>query len=309
MPRAAVVFVHGIYSSCDTFRPLRDHLRHNKPSLERWICDYDFHERIHDSGNRLNEKLKQNFAPEDRVVIVAHSMGGLVGRMSVLLGGVTCVKRLIMLGTPNFGAVRTARMGLLAQSSALMTNRLHALFTRKQGILELSKVPEVFHDVIENGSQNARTVEYVTIPGLFFNEDRATLAVGKWGGRDTQTMLFAGLSVGIEVLESMLPLWKVPIERPHDGIVEESSNSLISDSSRAWTEKTSEITNPGKVSTPPGHTYAHIVDHVCLDLTHVMIQGNPRIIALVSDLISAKNLDDWYSAQPLGDMPSVRFSQ
>ena len=48
---------------------------------------------------------------EVRVVIVAHSMGGLVGRYAIeVLGLGTLVRRLITLGTPYFGAVKALAM-------------------------------------------------------------------------------------------------------------------------------------------------------------------------------------------------------
>lgn len=69
--------------------------------------DADFHPfdwrlSIAELGRGLAERLKKEKKPQD-VSLVAHSMGGLVSRWALGKGGAKC-KRLIMLGTPNFGS-------------------------------------------------------------------------------------------------------------------------------------------------------------------------------------------------------------
>ncbi len=59
---------------------------------------------------RMNEIIEQvkNQTGKDKVVIVAHSMGGLVSRSYLQIFGESSVDRLIMIGTPNHGINTTA---------------------------------------------------------------------------------------------------------------------------------------------------------------------------------------------------------
>ena len=80
------------------------------------------------------------------VTLVCHSMGGLVGRLAIFSGKVPQVKRLIMLGTPNFGAIRTAQLGLLSQIGLRLAGKTYAVF-RNPGIRDLT--PEAAWPQIE----------------------------------------------------------------------------------------------------------------------------------------------------------------
>jgi len=64
--------------------------------------DYDWRLSVTRAGQRLAERL-QALRPA-RVAIVAHSMGGLVGRAALALGAAPHVERVVLLGTPNCGS-------------------------------------------------------------------------------------------------------------------------------------------------------------------------------------------------------------
>ena len=66
------------------------------------IFDYDWRLGIDELGRTLAESVRQSAAPS--VMIVAHSMGGLVARAALGLDGMEKVSRLVLLGTPNFGS-------------------------------------------------------------------------------------------------------------------------------------------------------------------------------------------------------------
>ncbi len=66
------------------------------------LYDYDWRLGVDQLGIALAERIRQE--PSDRIMIVAHSMGGLVGRAALAQPGMDKVKRLVLLGTPNFGS-------------------------------------------------------------------------------------------------------------------------------------------------------------------------------------------------------------
>ena len=299
-PRGAVVFLHGIYSDHKAaFGTMMTSFTHNS-KFDRWDVgwfDYRYRQPMVTNGDLLHKALLKHFdgwSEKDDVILVCHSMGGLVARLAVLRGGLPFVKRIIMLGTPNFGAVRTAGMSLLAQLVMASSRRIYGVFSRKQGILDLTRVPKIFEAELKaDAVLNTERIEYVTIPGLFFHEGRGLFESGDWGTWRGRKNLFAALRVGVEMLDSYVPVWKIGMKIPHDGIVEEFSNRLIPDKDRLGylSEKTSQIDFPEAFA---AHTYVHVIHKACSELTHVTLQHEPKIIDLVADLILAPSLDQWF---------------
>jgi pimeloyl-ACP methyl ester carboxylesterase len=66
------------------------------------LYDYDWRLGIDQLGAALAERIRNE--PVDRIMIVAHSMGGLVSRAALAQPGMSNVERLVLLGTPNFGS-------------------------------------------------------------------------------------------------------------------------------------------------------------------------------------------------------------
>lgn len=297
LARNAAVFIHGIYSNHDAaFKTMLDSFD-NDPRFDDWdfaSFDYDFHQAIQTSGNLLNSALSRaGWTEQHNVSLVCHSMGGLVARLAALQGGIPFVKKIIMLGTPNFGAVRTSRMAICAQFAMAGTRRLFGIFSRKQGVLDLTQVTKVFQSRLNpQAVRNTDPIEYVTIPGLFFNETRGLFESGDWGEWRGRKNWFAPLKAGLDIWNTYLPLWKIGIEVPHDGIVEESSNRLIPSAGVLGyiSEKTSQIEFPEQFSS---HTYVHVIHEACLGLTHVTLQHDAEIIQLVGDIIFTRSLDNW----------------
>jgi hypothetical protein len=64
--------------------------------------DYDWRLGVDVLGEALAERLR--LEPAARVMLVAHSMGGLVARAALALAGTGRVERVVLLGTPNFGS-------------------------------------------------------------------------------------------------------------------------------------------------------------------------------------------------------------
>src|SRR5262249_53858582 len=66
------------------------------------LYDYDWRLGVDELGAALAERIRN--APAKRVLLVAHSMGGLVSRAALTQAGMDKVERLVLLGTPNFGS-------------------------------------------------------------------------------------------------------------------------------------------------------------------------------------------------------------
>jgi len=66
------------------------------------LYDYDWRRGVDELGAALAERIRNE--PSDRIMIVAHSMGGLVSRAALTHPGMNNVERLVLLGTPNFGS-------------------------------------------------------------------------------------------------------------------------------------------------------------------------------------------------------------
>ena len=66
------------------------------------LYDYDWRRGVDELGAALAERIRNE--PGDRIMIVAHSMGGLVSRAALTQPGLSNVERLVLLGTPNFGS-------------------------------------------------------------------------------------------------------------------------------------------------------------------------------------------------------------
>ncbi len=64
--------------------------------------DYDWRLGIDELGRAFAERVQSDAAAS--VMIVAHSMGGLVARAALALPGMEKVTRVVLLGTPNFGS-------------------------------------------------------------------------------------------------------------------------------------------------------------------------------------------------------------
>jgi pimeloyl-ACP methyl ester carboxylesterase len=64
--------------------------------------DYDWRLGVDVLGQALGARLR--LEPAKRMMLVAHSMGGLVSRAALAMAGTDCVERVVLLGTPNSGS-------------------------------------------------------------------------------------------------------------------------------------------------------------------------------------------------------------
>lgn len=119
-----VLFVHGVNGTPDGWQPLVAQLDRSK--YQPWFFYYPSGLRINSIANALNaiiHSLNEN-RQLNKMVVVAHSMGGLVSRAFILKNTVedrqTYIYKFISLSTP-WGGVKMAAMGV-KNSPVLMPN-------------------------------------------------------------------------------------------------------------------------------------------------------------------------------------------
>jgi len=290
--RKAIVFVHGIISWHKTFNPMKDRMIVNGliSGAELYYFDYPYNESMDTNGDRLASALCNEFSSGDDVAIVAHSMGGLVSRFAIISRPLEFVRILFLLGTPNAGAMRLSQLTALAQLAHLGTNRFFTLFPRCAGIPSLSNAASLI-EAKRGGFGNALAVDYVSIPGKFYHQDR-----NLWKLPDSPS------NAAFSALEAVLMrISMIRMTRPHDGIVEESSNNLA-----LCPRDTEKLDSYGGYRGGRPATYAHLTLAACREVSHVQIHTNPDIIDLVTELIALKfdasngssGLEDWLTKLP-----------
>lgn len=281
--REAIVFIHGIYSNHKTFESTRAQISINENlfGTELYYFDYNFRRPMEENGRALSDMLKKEFDENDRVAIVAHSMGGLVARFAILLERLNFLKLLFLLGTPNTGTLRLSQLTALGQLVHGTTAAFFSQFPRHSGVPSLTRAAELIDNLRGNFS-NAIGIDYVSIPGKFYHSQRSI-----W--ERPKTSAGAAFS-GVQAALFLLLLGN--LGRPHDGIVDESSNN-ISKSVRS-TEKTYSYGGT-RGERPP--TYAHLVMEACNELNHVELHIDPRVVGIVSHMVAAKFHDPWFNLE------------
>jgi pimeloyl-ACP methyl ester carboxylesterase len=83
-----------------TYLRLKLHLQ--AAGFDPTFHDYDWRLGVDELGEALAARLRRE--PAKRVMLVAHSMGGLVSRAALGMAGTARVERVVLLGTPNFGS-------------------------------------------------------------------------------------------------------------------------------------------------------------------------------------------------------------
>lgn len=132
---------------------------------------------VSETARRLKRLMQQHGLEEKTVDIMAHSMGGLVGRWLIEReGGDAYVRRLIMLGTPNggsaFSVLAPVIPALIALAANLKSPILGGLFYAMQMLHESSRINRTLSDMDKesdllltlNTSEPPRS-EYVLIGG------------------------------------------------------------------------------------------------------------------------------------------------
>jgi pimeloyl-ACP methyl ester carboxylesterase len=300
-PRRIVIFVHGIYSSHATFDDLVTSFE-GDPRFDGYdlaAYDYDWGEPILRSAERLRDILNGRAPADAEVTLVAHSMGGLVSRFALIGGDLPCVRRIFMLGTPNFGAFTARQLSVLWQTAVAVAARITPLFPRKAGLRDLTR-PQTLYSKIAGDAPSvpvarAAAVEYVTIPGLFYHDERRVTDPGE----QNRALPFTAGGLLFEAMNEF-PFSRIEIERPHDGVVEASSVTLRTDDPGRLSEKHAAIRQPAQ----RGRTYCHAVPDSMRQCAHMGIQGDVKVAKTIKGIMLAGGAPAWESALTIAERDS-----
>ncbi len=285
-----IIFIHGILSSADTFKEMKAAFRQDR-FFDNWSIgtfEYDFYHKMEDNAMALVQLLEHEFAerPNFRLTLICHSMGGLIARIAVIMGGARLpfLKRIVMLGTPNFGALRPGRMAILGQLFLAASGKLWGIYTRQTGIRDLTRVETIMKEVYNKGKkENAGSVEYVTMAGLYFHDNRYDFPSGPGAGT-----LWAEL---FQLALRLLPALGINLERPHDGIVELNSVKMNNEDRKS--EKHHYIFAQKNI--PRSYTHVtHFKENE--ELTHTMLNNNPILIDFLIALSKEGSVDSWWNS-------------
>jgi pimeloyl-ACP methyl ester carboxylesterase len=281
----AVLFVHGILSDHTTYATCQAELAIARPDWHFYYVDYDYNEPIADNGRYLATALRQHFNDADRVVVVAHSMGGIVARYACLSQTLPFVRTMFLLGTPNHGAFRTSTLGILAQMTRGVVGELWGVRPKKVGIFDLTRVDKILAPLLKHAARTEH-IDYVTIPGRYFHKERGFF---DHNSLDVWRAIFGGLDVGFELVRAFFPLLSINMQRAHDGIVEEASNQLVPDADEQRSEKRKNVRRPAGAAA----TYAHVLADPANKLMHVQITGSEFVISIIDEILDEPQLDAW----------------
>lgn len=261
-----VVLAHGIFMDWRGLKSTAEAIVADLPDATVAVFDYDWTQPIEASAAQLAVALR-NVAAE-RIDLVGYSMGGLVCRRAVADHDLSCVHTVVTLASPNRGAVTPGMLGPLRQD-LLDGLRMIAPRARCPGLLDLTDFDEVMIGRRADAAVRARVARkrYASVPALFHHENRP------WRTRATPMGPFAWL---VERL--------VRMDRPHDGIVCETSNDVTI---RTSTRVAEFDAARGDGASPARCHAAHVTAR---ELDHQTILGSPEIATLLVRLIETP---DW----------------
>jgi pimeloyl-ACP methyl ester carboxylesterase len=284
-PTSAIVFIHGILSDHRTFDKCHAKLSKTMTGWRFFYVDYDYHEPLAVNGNYLAQTLREQFIDEDRVVVIAHSMGGLLTRLACLSRDLPFMRAAFLLGTPNHGAFRTSALSIAAQMTLGSVRLLWGLRPKKVGIIDLTRVDHILEPHLEMAERTDH-IDYVTVPGMYFHAQRGIM---NHPASETLVVIFGSLDVGFDLIRGLLPLLSINMQRPHDGIVEEASNRLTHDRPEQRSEKRGSVR---RAKNEPA-TYAHLQPDSARELLHVQITRDDFVIQMIKEILDESTLNDW----------------
>lgn len=289
--RRVIVFIHGIFSSHATFTELIDSFEHDArfDAYDLFAYDYDWGEPILTSADKLRAILNRRVPEGAEITLIGHSMGGLVSRFAIIAGDLRGVKRLFMLGTPNFGALSARQLSTLWQTAIAAAGKVSPIFPRKAGLRDLTQPQTLYKRIAARPSEppaRAADVEYVTVPGLFYWAERRDTDPGE----QNQALPFTGGTLLLRVM-ALWPFGQIEIEIPHDGIVEESSVSMMPKQGRI-SEKNVALQQP----TTNGRTYTHAAPISMHECAHMGIQRDEKTAETIKGIMLAAGGVLWKQA-------------
>lgn len=107
----AVILVHGLATTKQTFKYLIEDFQQSKPPFQLWKYDYSSTRYIDEIADDLSDAIEENTDKYSRIFIVAHSMGGIIAQQALYnahqkgYSYIEKVKKAILIATPNEGSV------------------------------------------------------------------------------------------------------------------------------------------------------------------------------------------------------------
>lgn len=200
----AIVFIHGILSSHERFKKCQSGLAQRNPDWRFFYVDYDYHAPILENGANFAETLRKHFRDKDDVVVIAHSMGGLVARLACLRLKMPFIRSMFLLATPNHGAFRTSSLSVLAQLLRILTGEVWGIRSKKRGIFELTEIRKIMTPYVGDPQyvKNTEAIDYISVPGRYFHSERS---VFEHGTRDPWKDIFEAIDVGFDLIRALVP--------------------------------------------------------------------------------------------------------
>jgi pimeloyl-ACP methyl ester carboxylesterase len=131
--RAPVILVHGYLCNAGVWAWLARHLISRGHTVHTVTLEPLF-AQIEDYVSPLARKIDEVAGKNERIILVAHSMGGLVCRAYVRRSGGARIARIVTLGTPHHGsALAPIGYGADAQDMRPMAEWLRGLAASDQG--------------------------------------------------------------------------------------------------------------------------------------------------------------------------------
>lgn len=299
------VFVHGIFSSCEVFSPLKGAIEDRCPSVDAMLdFSYPFLEPLLTNAARLNNFLDTKMPPGAEVTIIAHSMGGLVSRLAMLTGSDRRPYRvhfLVMLATPNHGAIKMNQINGIADMIRRAVGKFPPIDHRSRGLDDLTRVNSIMNDLLAGDLEAvARTkeIDYITIPALRYNSDHP------YDERPPKKLTARLLNF----LASM-SAQKGPVELtlPHDGVVEEPSVRMVSIEALDQNERTFYSTDAGKEALAR-NANVHVIHPDLRSANHIEVHSIERVCRLVPSLLNSNGIDSWIAGLDPGERTVLHLS-
>ena len=285
-----IVFVHGIFSNCAVFDTLKDAIEKSAPGIHQFLpFNYRYLDPIRMNGERLNDYMNSEIMPGEEVAIIAHSMGGLVSRMALLNGSEKRsynIRFLFMLATPNHGAMKMSQLHGIAELVRVGLGKVPALYSRSQGLDDLTRVDTIFGDFIGSDGKraiNTKGTDYVTMPATCYNKDHPY--------QNSSSMDIKGFFLNVLAFMSS-HRGRIELELPHDGIVEAESVQMVPLIPIDVNERINYVgANAAKFV--GRNANIHIIHKDFRKANHVEIHSIPKVGELIVQLLNSKGIDQW----------------
>jgi hypothetical protein len=162
--RDAVILIHGLGSTHETFKYLLKDIKEAKQPFQVWAFDYSSNRYVDEIADELSDLIESNIDKYDRIFIVGHSLGGIIAQQALRNGYekdysyVDKVKKAILIGAPNEGSVVAEAYDYLFST----------LVGRATGVHEVFNINENFVKDLTEGRIVERVpgIDYYVIAGI-----------------------------------------------------------------------------------------------------------------------------------------------